>query len=285
MPALKAGKDVFVEWPLASNLALAEEMLSTAQKSGSKTIVGLQGRCSPITQKVKDLIEAQAIGSILSSNVIFDIGFPGDVEPPATDYMTKKEVGGNLFTILFGHAADPIFHALGGLDDVSALLTTRWKETKLLKADGSFDRMLTRETPDHIMMQGVLANSGAPISMAVRSGKPFKDTPAFTWRVFGTKGEIRVTANANVGLALGGEKIELYDHEKDAVEVVEVEYEEGVKELPSFAKNIGQLYELFVKGGNVNKGFVDFEQAVGLHRVLDRMEKSSEGRRYEKVAQ
>lgn len=283
MPAVKSGKDVYVEWPLASNLQQAEELLAAAKQSGSKTIVGLQARPSPITQKVKELVNGKKIGDLLSSNFLLDIGYTGDVEPPGVDYLTKKEVGGNLFTILFGHGADPVFHALGGLDEVSALLTTRWPETKLLHSDGSFHKIVKRETPDHIMMQGILSNNRAPISIAVRSGKAFKDTPPLTWRIFGTQGEIRVTANGHLGLALGGEKIELYNHETDAVEVIDTQYTDAVKDLPSFAKNIARLYELFLEGGPVEQGFVDFEQAVGMHRILDKMEKSSEGRTYQKL--
>jgi predicted dehydrogenase len=191
MPSIKAGQDVFVEWPLASNLQQAEEMYAAAKKSGSKTIVGLQGRSSPFTQKVKELVQSKAFGDLLSSNLIFDIGYPGDVEPPGIDYMTRKEVGGNFFTIMFGHTADSVFYTLGGLEEASALLTTRWPETKLLKEDLSFDRMIKRETPDHSMLQGILTNNNAPISVAVRTGKGFKDTPNLTWRIFGIKGEIR----------------------------------------------------------------------------------------------
>lgn len=44
MPALHAKKDVFVEWPLAANLAEAEEMNALAKKQGVKTYVGLQAR-------------------------------------------------------------------------------------------------------------------------------------------------------------------------------------------------------------------------------------------------
>jgi predicted dehydrogenase len=49
MPILQAGKNAYVEWPLGANLQQAEEMLAAAQKSGSKTIVGLQARNSPVT--------------------------------------------------------------------------------------------------------------------------------------------------------------------------------------------------------------------------------------------
>jgi len=284
MPVIKAGKDVYVEWPLASNLTQATEMYTAAQKSGSKTIVGLQSRSNPYIRKVKELVANKTVGDLLSSTQEFTLGWVGDVEPPAVEYFTKKESGGNFLTILFGHTADPVFHALGGLEELSALLTTRWPETKLLHADGSFNRMIKRETPDHVMLQGTLKNNGAPISMTARSGKGFKDSPNLVWRIFGTKGEIRLTSAAMLTLALGGEKIEVFDHEKDTVEVVNVEYAEAVKDLSPFAKDIGLLYEGFVKGWGVEEGFVDFEQAVGMHTIIDCMEKSSEERKYKKIA-
>ncbi len=52
MPALQAKKDVFVEWPLAGNLADAEEMAAMAKKQGVKTWVGLQARMQPAMLKV-----------------------------------------------------------------------------------------------------------------------------------------------------------------------------------------------------------------------------------------
>ena len=284
MPVIKAGKDVYVEWPLASNLTQATEMYTAAQKSGSKTIVGLQSRSNPYIRKIKELVANKTVGDLLSSTQEFTLGWVGDVEPPAVEYFTKKESGGNFLTILFGHTADPVFHALGGLEELSALLTTRWPETKLLHADGSFNRMIKRETPDHVMLQGTLKNNSAPISMTARSGKGFKDSPNLVWRIFGTKGEIRLTSAAMLTLALGGEKIEVFDHEKDTVEVVNVEYAEAVKDLSPFAKDIGMLYEGFVNGWGVEEGFVDFEQAVGMHTIIDCMEKSSEERKYKKIA-
>ena len=53
MPALKAGKDVFVEWPLGNNLIEAEEMAALAKEKGLKTVVGLQARFRPALVKVR----------------------------------------------------------------------------------------------------------------------------------------------------------------------------------------------------------------------------------------
>jgi len=283
MPSIKAGKDVFVEWPLASNLSQAQEMHAAAQKSGSKTIVGLQSRSSPFIRKMKQLVADKTIGDVLSSTLTFEMGWPGDVEPPANDFMTKKESGGSFLSIIVGHTVDAVFHALGGLEECSTLLTTRWPETKLLKADMSFDRVAKRETADHVMLQGILRNNSAPISMALRHGKTFKDTPGLVWRVFGTKGEIRFTSATMLNDSMGGEKIEVYDHEKDVVATVEVEYDEVVRELTPMAKNVGMLYEGFVEGKSVEEGFVGFKEAVEWHKALDQMEKASEGRKWVKI--
>jgi predicted dehydrogenase len=279
MPSLKAGKAAFVEWPLASNLQQAEEMLAAAQKSGSKTIMGLQSRASPTIQKIKNLVETKVIGEVLSSNLTFAIDMPGDSHPTALDYTAEKKVGGNMFTVFGGHLIDSVLYVLGGLDHLSAQLSTRWPDVKSLNADGSLNKMIKRETPDHVMLQGTLKNSAAPLSITIRVGKSYPNTPGLTWHILGMKGEIRVTSYAALSLGIPGEKIEVFDHEKDTVEAVDVEYAKEVRELPMFANNVGGLYEMYAKGETV----VGFEEAVAMHKVLDKMEKSSEGKTWEKV--
>ena len=54
--ALRAKKDVFVEWPLAANLAQAEELTALAQKQGIKNIVGLQARQQAAVLKARSLM-------------------------------------------------------------------------------------------------------------------------------------------------------------------------------------------------------------------------------------
>jgi predicted dehydrogenase len=264
---------------LASNLAQASELLAIAKKSGSKTVVGLQTRASPHITKIRSLIQAGAIGDVLSTEVSLALGYDGDMEPPGVDSFTKKEIGANFHTILFAHTADPVFFALGGIPkEVSALLVTRWPKTRLLNADFTVDKVVDREVADHIMMQGILPASGAPISITVRVGKHFKGTPALLWTILGSKGQIRVTSPPTVTLDMGSGTIELFDHESDTVEVVQVSFAVEVKELESpGARNVGMIYEKFAKGETEGEhGFVDFEEAVRVHRLLDAMERSSD---------
>lgn len=85
-------------------------------------------------------------------------------------------------------------------------------------------------------------------------------------------------------LPVGCEKLELYDYEKDSVEEIQVEYSDAVKDLPVFARNIGEFYELFAKGGTVDQEIIDFEQAVKMHKVIDKMEKSWENKQFSRLS-
>lgn len=67
-PSLKAGKDVYVEWPLGKSLAEAKELLRLKNEGGvKKAVVGLQARQAPLIKKVKEIIESGRIGEVYSS--------------------------------------------------------------------------------------------------------------------------------------------------------------------------------------------------------------------------
>ena len=52
LPAIEAGKDVFVEWPGGVGLKGASTIAEAARKKGVKTMIGLQGRQAPFVKKV-----------------------------------------------------------------------------------------------------------------------------------------------------------------------------------------------------------------------------------------
>ncbi|KAI5918075.1 hypothetical protein F4810DRAFT_607720 [Camillea tinctor] len=63
--SLKAGKAVFIEWPLAASYA--EAMSLTGDLSTS--IAGLQSRVSPVVLKIRQVLASGRIGRVLSSEV------------------------------------------------------------------------------------------------------------------------------------------------------------------------------------------------------------------------
>ncbi|QDS68666.1 hypothetical protein FKW77_002067 [Venturia effusa] len=274
-PVLEKGKDAYIEWPLASNLKEAEELTALAKEKGSKTIVGLQGRMDPRVQKLRQLIEDGKIGDVQSTTITANAGgLGGQFEPPGIDYLSKKSVGGNLLTIVSMHTIDNLLYALGEFKAFDATLAIRWPKPNLTNANGSIGPSINRDTPDHVFLQGVLAPTGAAVSFTLRGGKGFKSDPNLVWHIIGTKGEIRITSPSLLGITTGAETFELYDHEKDAIEVVECPFPAAVKDIENFSKNCGQVYEAFATGDR--EGLVTCEDALIRHRFIEEIWRKSE---------
>ena len=122
-PSLKAGKDVYVEWPLGKNLAEAEELLRLKNEGGvGLAVVGLQARQAPIIKLVKGMVEGGRIGKVLSCTWAAQAGNGGGTAMERMEYLGRREVGGNLVTIHFGHAVDYIQY--GALIFLSGLKTS-----------------------------------------------------------------------------------------------------------------------------------------------------------------
>ncbi|KAG4410591.1 hypothetical protein IFR04_016277 [Cadophora malorum] len=104
-PALLAGKDVFVEWPLAVTTAEAEELTTIAEENNCKTIVGLQARASPLVLKIKEIVQSGKIGKILSSTVVGQISSlkPFGTWQEGAKYYVDMDSGANGFYVSFGH--------------------------------------------------------------------------------------------------------------------------------------------------------------------------------------
>jgi predicted dehydrogenase len=106
LPSVKAGKDVFVEWPIASTLKEMEELVQTAQKSGSRIGVGLQRRWAPAVVKIRELLDGGKgkLGKVLSVHVnAFGGTMDREILPPGLKYFAHREIGGNPITIGVGH--------------------------------------------------------------------------------------------------------------------------------------------------------------------------------------
>ena len=54
--SINAGKEVYVEWPVASNVAVTTLLLRAAEESRSRVAVGLQARWSPPVLKIKEIL-------------------------------------------------------------------------------------------------------------------------------------------------------------------------------------------------------------------------------------
>ena len=69
--ALKAGKHVLVEKPMATTRAEARAMVQAAKKAGKYLMVGQQQRLAPVHVKARELLASGAIGKVLSFRTAF----------------------------------------------------------------------------------------------------------------------------------------------------------------------------------------------------------------------
>lgn len=93
--ALNAGKNVFVEKPMASSSEDAEEMYEAAKKNNKKLAVGHVFQFAPAVRAIKKLIDDNVIGKIFHiTSTRINLG------PPETDIDVIWDLGPHDFSIL-----------------------------------------------------------------------------------------------------------------------------------------------------------------------------------------
>ncbi|OTA92250.1 hypothetical protein M434DRAFT_74944 [Hypoxylon sp. CO27-5] len=278
LPSIKAGKDVFVEWPLAQNAVKAEELTTAAKESGSRTIVGLQGWHVPTTLKLKELITCGRIGKVWSSEFRAARWTSDQYSvSSALSYFADRKVGGNFVTIGFGHVFDWVQHVLGDLGNMQSRL--QLQRPKLNVVDSYTGRpvnTMISDVPDLIHVTGSLPESehivkDATLHMSFRRAQAFHGEPALVWTIFGEKGEIRLTAVFDTMLQVSqllDVTIEVHDNEKREVERVDFKWS-SFTELPHLARSYGPIYEAYAN--RTTGTYADFANALKRHKQLDEM--------------
>jgi 1,5-anhydro-D-fructose reductase (1,5-anhydro-D-mannitol-forming) len=119
--ALRAGKHVLCEKPMAMNEAEARAMVEAGEKSGKPFAVAYYRRCYPKVQRAKELIAAGAIGKPVSAELTNHMWFDGTgsrswlVDP-------AKAGGGPLFDVA-SHRIDVLNFLFGQPVTVTAQLS------------------------------------------------------------------------------------------------------------------------------------------------------------------
>lgn len=111
--ALKAGKPVYVEKPVALNAASCERMISLQRSYNGKVTVAHYRRGLPLFQKVKSLVEEGAIGK--EKLVRLSILQPSKIITTVRDEwrVDTKLSGGGLFHDLSPHQLDILYWIFG----------------------------------------------------------------------------------------------------------------------------------------------------------------------------
>lgn len=109
--AMKAGKPVYVEKPMARNTAECKEMIRVSEETGVPLFVAYYRRTLPAFQKVKELIENNTIGKPLTVHIKLHKALgEQDQMPDAQHWHVNPEIGGG------GHFYDLASHQFDYLD-------------------------------------------------------------------------------------------------------------------------------------------------------------------------
>jgi predicted dehydrogenase len=93
--ALRAGKHVMCEKPMATNLADAQAMIDAARESGKQLMIAHNQRLEPACIKAREIIQSGRLGKVLTFTSIF--GHPGSESwaiDGAKTWFYKKDITG-----------------------------------------------------------------------------------------------------------------------------------------------------------------------------------------------
>jgi 1,5-anhydro-D-fructose reductase (1,5-anhydro-D-mannitol-forming) len=114
----RAGKPVYVEKPMALNLAECREMIDACRTAGVPLFSAYYRRALPRFLKLKSLVDEGAVGEVRAVNVALYRQYepaPG----PLPWRVDPAIAGGGLFVDLASHTLDLLDYVLGPVTDVS----------------------------------------------------------------------------------------------------------------------------------------------------------------------
>jgi len=117
--AAQAGKHVLVEKPIATTLEEADRMIQACREAGVKLVVIHQMRLSTINQRMKQLVEADTIGTPFFIDVTYRT-FRPQVYFDRNERGTGKLDGGGAFITHAIHDLDVILMFMGAVRSVMA---------------------------------------------------------------------------------------------------------------------------------------------------------------------
>jgi scyllo-inositol 2-dehydrogenase (NADP+) len=168
--ALKAGKDVLVEKPMALNLAGADKLISAAKKLDRRLFVRQNRRFDLPFLQAMEIIRSGKIGKL------FAVQLRQGGYQRRSDWQTIRKYGGGQLLNWGPHLIDWAHQFIGGpAADV-------WSDLKQIAAAG--------DAEDHVklLMRG---ENGVVVDIEISGATAIPQTP---WRLYGTAGTLIIDA-------------------------------------------------------------------------------------------
>ena len=129
--ALKAGKHVLCEKPIASTLEDAKAMAEAAKEAAAKGVISMnayQYRRVPALDLAKKFIDEGSIGQILNIRCTYLQSWSADPDSPLSWRFQKDIAGAGALGDIASHVIDIAQYLAGDIDEVVSLMKTYIKE-------------------------------------------------------------------------------------------------------------------------------------------------------------
>ncbi|KAF8649577.1 hypothetical protein AX16_005668 [Volvariella volvacea WC 439] len=267
LSAIKAGKDVFVEWPAGAGLAQTQEIAEEAQKKGVKVFIGTQSRQSLVVSKLKSIIDSGKLGRILSTTVSAtcprENHFWGPTILASALYIADPKGGASYLDIAIGHFLAAFLHVLGPISSLSATTATQLPNPQAVDAAGNpTGKTVNQQNPNQIAASGTLAN-GATLGFHFRSGiraQASQTVKPLVWTIDFENGSVRVENDHPAGGFINIFEPKLF-----------VDGEEIKPENPDNSTNLQRAWAEYAKDGN----YPTIQDGVQIKRVVDAVLRSA----------
>ena len=239
--ALKAGKHVLCEKPMAVTLPECEAMVAAAKESGKYLMIGQNQRLAKAHAKAKELIEQGAIGRVLTFRTIFGHGGPEtwSVDPGKnTWFFDKTKAAMGAMADLGIHKTDMIQYVLGTkIVKTQAVLTTLDKKNATGGLIGVDDNAICI----YQMENGVIGTMTASWTYYAAEDN--------TTVIYGTKGELRLYDDPKYSVQQINADGTRIDYQIDQIQTNDNQTASGVIDL--FVECLVEKNEPEISGENV----------------------------------
>lgn len=239
--ALKAGKHVLCEKPMAVTLEECEAMVAAAKESGKYLMIGQNQRLAKAHAKAKKLIEQGAIGKVLTFRTIFGHGGPEtwSIDPGSNVwFFDKTKAAMGAMADLGIHKTDMIQYVLGTkIVKTQAVLTTLDKRD----ATGSLIGVDDNAICIYQMENGVIGTMTASWTYYAAEDN--------TTVIYGTKGELRLYDDPKYSVQQINADGTRIDYQIDQIQTNDNQTASGVIDL--FVDCLVEQKEPEISGANV----------------------------------
>lgn len=261
LAALEAGKHVYCEWPLARDLAEAEELAEAARRAGTHVAIGLQGANALAVRHAAELVRLGVIGEPKSLRVVSATAGWAKQAPPFYAYLQDKRNGATLASIAGGHTLAMIEAVVGPYAEVSARNSILTPKVEI----AGTGEMVERTCPDHMLIHGRHA-SGCVSSSEILGG----ENRPLIFELRGSKGTLAIEGHHPGGYQCGDLTVTVTPETEPQAAAM-------LSGLQGQAINVGELWRRFESDIRTGQRTVpDFAMAVSLHALLDAIDRSSD---------